>query len=36
VEEDASLTREVTATHIGMAFNPDVYRTVANLLAGIA
>jgi pimeloyl-ACP methyl ester carboxylesterase len=36
VEEDASLNREVTATHIGMAFNPDVYRTVANLLAGIA
>jgi triacylglycerol lipase len=36
VEEDASLNREVTATHIGMAFNPDVYRTVANLLAGVA
>ncbi len=36
VEEDTSLNREVTATHIGMAFNPDVYRTVANLLAGIA
>ncbi len=36
VEEDGDLNREVTATHIGMAFNPDVYRTVANLLAGIA
>ena len=36
VEEDGTLNREVTATHIGMAFNPDVYRTVANLLAGIA
>jgi pimeloyl-ACP methyl ester carboxylesterase len=36
VEEDTSLNREVTATHIGMAFNPDVYRTVANLLAGVA
>jgi pimeloyl-ACP methyl ester carboxylesterase len=36
VEDDASLNREVTATHIGMAFNPDVYRTIANLLAGIA
>jgi pimeloyl-ACP methyl ester carboxylesterase len=36
VEDDAALNREVTATHIGMAFNPDVYRTVANLLAGIA
>ncbi|HZP57244.1 MAG TPA: alpha/beta fold hydrolase [Dehalococcoidia bacterium] len=34
VEEDTALNREVTATHIGMAFNPDVYRTVANLLAG--
>ena len=36
VEEDGTLNREVTATHIGMAFNPDVYRTVANLLAGVA
>ena len=36
VEEDSELNREVTATHIGMAFNPDVYRTVGNLLAGIA
>jgi pimeloyl-ACP methyl ester carboxylesterase len=35
VEEDGALNREVTATHIGMAFNPDVYRTVANLLAGV-
>ncbi len=36
IEDDAELNREVTATHIGMAFNPDVYRTVANLLAGVA
>jgi pimeloyl-ACP methyl ester carboxylesterase len=36
VDDDETLNREVTATHIGMAFNPDVYRTVANLLAGIA
>ncbi|MEX2246069.1 MAG: alpha/beta hydrolase [Dehalococcoidia bacterium] len=35
IEEEESLNREVTATHIGMAFNPDVYRTVANLLAGV-
>ncbi len=34
MEDDADLNREVTATHIGMAFNPDVYRTVAQLLAG--
>lgn len=33
-DADDTLNREVTATHIGMAFNPDVYRTVANLLAG--
>ena len=36
LEEEESLNSEVTATHIGMAFNPDVYRTVANLLAGVA
>jgi pimeloyl-ACP methyl ester carboxylesterase len=36
VEEDERMNREVTATHIGMAFNPDVYRTVANLIAGVA
>jgi pimeloyl-ACP methyl ester carboxylesterase len=36
VEIDGSLNREVTATLIGMAFNPDVYRVVANLLAGVA
>ena len=35
IEEEPELNREVTATHIGMAFNPDVYRTVANLLAGV-
>lgn len=34
VEDEAELNHEVTSTHIGMAFNPDVYRTVANLLAG--
>jgi len=34
LEDDDALNTEVTATHIGMAFNPDVYRTVANLLAG--
>jgi pimeloyl-ACP methyl ester carboxylesterase len=34
IEENTDLNREVTATHIGMAFNPDVYRTVATLLAG--
>lgn len=33
IEDEADLNREVTATHIGMAFNPDVYRTVADLLA---
>jgi len=33
VEDDTTLNREVTATHIGMAFNPDVYRTVGDLLA---
>jgi hypothetical protein len=36
IEDEQELNREVTATHIGMAFNPDVYRTVANLLAGVA
>jgi len=36
VEDEGELNREVTATHIGMAFNPDVYRTLANLLAGVA
>lgn len=34
IEEDTTLNHEVTATHIGMAFNPDVYRKVGNLLAG--
>lgn len=33
MEDDDELNREVTATHIGMAFNPDVYCTVATLLA---
>ena len=36
MEDDEVLNREVSSTHIGMAFNPDVYRTVANLLAGVA
>ena len=35
VEDDEALNTEVTATHIGMAFNPDVYRTIASLLAGV-
>ena len=35
IEDDVALNHEVTATHIGMAFNPDVYRTVGNLLAGV-
>jgi triacylglycerol lipase len=34
IEDDEALNREVTATHIGMAFNPEVYCTVARLLAG--
>jgi len=34
MEEEADLNREVTATHIGMAFNPDVYHTLGKLLAG--
>ncbi len=34
IEDESELNHEVTATHIGMAFNPDVYRTVAQLLAG--
>ncbi|MBF6600802.1 MAG: alpha/beta fold hydrolase [Dehalococcoidia bacterium] len=34
VEDDETLNNEVTATHIGMAFNPDVYRTLGRLLAG--
>lgn len=35
MEENDSLNHEVTATHIGMAFNPDVYRKLGNLLAGV-
>jgi hypothetical protein len=34
MEDEDDLNREVTATHIGMAFNPDVYRTLGNLLGG--
>ena len=33
IEDEDDLNTEVTATHIGMAFNPDVYRSVATLLA---
>lgn len=34
IEDEPELNTEVTATHIGMAFNPEVYCTVAKLLAG--
>ncbi|MEX1255151.1 MAG: alpha/beta fold hydrolase [Dehalococcoidia bacterium] len=34
VEEDDRLNSEVSGTHVGLAFNPQVYRKVANLLAG--
>lgn len=33
VEEDASLNTQVSGTHSGMAFNPHVYRKVAQLLS---
>ena len=33
VEEDESLNSEVDATHTGMAFNPQVYRIIAERLA---
>ncbi|MBI5290073.1 MAG: hypothetical protein HY873_13950, partial [Chloroflexi bacterium] len=36
MEDEEKLNHEVTATHIGMAFNPDVYRKLGNLLAGVA
>jgi pimeloyl-ACP methyl ester carboxylesterase len=35
MEDRETLNHEVTATHIGMAFNPDVYRKLGNLLAGV-
>ena len=35
LEDEGELNQEVTATHIGMAFNPEVYRNVANMLAGV-
>jgi pimeloyl-ACP methyl ester carboxylesterase len=35
MEEEPELNHEVTATHIGMAFNPDVYRKLAGLLAEV-
>jgi hypothetical protein len=34
-EDDPELNTEVTATHIGMAFHPGVYRTLAGRLAEI-
>ena len=33
VEEDDSKNTKVTGTHVGLAFNPQVYRRVAKLLA---
>lgn len=33
VEEESSKNTKVTGTHIGLAFNPQVYRRVAKLLA---
>jgi pimeloyl-ACP methyl ester carboxylesterase len=33
VEEDDRLNVEVSGTHVGLAFNPQVYRKVATLLA---
>ncbi len=36
IEDDNDLNREVTATHVGMAFNPEVYRTLAEMLSGAA
>ena len=35
VEEDESLNIKVNSTHIGLAFNPQVYRRVAKLLATV-
>lgn len=34
IEEDEELNHRVSATHIGMAFSPDVYRKLGNLIAG--
>jgi pimeloyl-ACP methyl ester carboxylesterase len=34
VEEDSKLNIEVQGTHSGLAFNPQVYRTIGKLLAG--
>lgn len=33
VEEDSRLNTKVSGTHVGLAFNPQVYRRVAKLLA---
>lgn len=35
VEDDDSMNTEVSGTHAGLAFNPQVYRTVARLLAAV-
>ena len=35
VEEDDSLNTEVPGTHVGLVFNPQVYRKVAKLLASV-
>jgi triacylglycerol lipase len=34
IEEDTRLNIEVSGTHVGLVFNPQVYRHVARLLAG--
>ena len=36
VEDDESLNTKVNGTHVGLAFNPQVYRKVAKLLASAA
>ena len=33
IEEDESLNTKVSGTHAGLAFNPQVFRRVADLLA---
>jgi pimeloyl-ACP methyl ester carboxylesterase len=35
LEDDDTLNIEVKGTHAGLAFNPQVYRAVAELLAGV-
>jgi hypothetical protein len=34
VEVDNKLNTEVRGTHVGLAFNPEVYRKIGFLLAG--